>query len=165
VKRALAIVLWALPALAGGPELLTGVKFRAVTLQPGESKQFKIPDVERLTASSGACLEESLDTEEEHTLVITARCGGVRTSMVWRADGTRIQMLACAEDEKSTPAAKKLRAKLQGELKAYKMVTACARYGRVELLGWVDSQAEVEKLTTLAAKHDADDKVELLGQE
>ena len=52
----------------------------SVTLQPGESKQFKIPEVERLTASSGACLEEALDTEEEHTLVITAKCGGVRTT-------------------------------------------------------------------------------------
>jgi hypothetical protein len=44
-------------------------------------------------------------------------------------------------------------------------VTACARYGRVELLGWVDTQAEVDKLLTVSAKNDADDKVELLEQE
>ncbi len=166
MKRALATLLFSLSALAGEKlEVLTDVKFRAVTLQPGESKQFKIPEVERLTASSGACLEESLDTEEEHTLVITAKCGGVRTSMVWLKGGERIQMLACAEGTESTAAAKKLRAKAQAELKGYKSVTACARYGRVELLGWVEQQADKDKLAKLAQKLDLDDKVELLGQE
>ncbi|MFT3840459.1 MAG: hypothetical protein QM723_25950 [Myxococcaceae bacterium] len=153
--------------LSGAPklEVLTTERFRAVTLTPGESKQFKIPEVDRLTANSGNCLEESLDTEEEHTLVITAKCGGVRTSMVWLKNGEKIQMLACAEDDHSTPAAKKLRAKLQTELKAYKSVTPCARYGRVELLGWVEKQTDIDKISAIAIKNDADDKVELLGQE
>jgi hypothetical protein len=153
--------------VAGAPklEVLTTERFRAITLTPGESKQFKIPEVERLTANSGTCLEESLDTEEEHTLVITAKCGGVRTSMVWLKGGEKIQMLACAEDDKSTAEAKKLRAKLQPLLKAYKSVTACARYGRVELLGWVEKQTDLDKISAIATKNDADDKVELLGQE
>lgn len=148
-----------------GPELLKGVRYRAVTLAHEERKHFKIPDVERLTASSGACLEESLDVEETQTLVISATCAGVRTSMVWLKDGTRIHMLACAEAGALKPELKKLRVKLQGELKKWKSATACVRNNRVELWGWVEEASDQEKIAALAAKYDVEkvvNKVELV---
>ena len=166
MKRAVgAVVLLAAAAAWAGPEVLKGVRFRAVTLAHEERKQFKIPDVERLTASSGMCLEETLDVEETQTLIISATCEGVRTSMVWLKDGTRIHMLACAEGAGVKPELKKLRLKLQGELKAWKSATACVRNGRVELWGWVEEPDDKEKISQIAAKYDYEkvvNKVELV---
>lgn len=166
MKRAVAaVVLLAATAAWAGPEVLKGVRFRAVTLAHEEHKQFKIPDVERLTASSGMCLEETLDVEETQTLIISATCEGVRTSMVWLKDGTRIHMLACAEGAAVKPELKKLRVKLQGELKAWKSATACIRNGRVELWGWVEEPDDKEKVAQIAAKYDFEkvvNKVELV---
>ncbi len=153
-RPAVALLLLAAAwAWAGGPEVLVGVRFRAVTIPIGDSRSFKVPGVERITAASGACLEETLDIEETQTLVLTAACEGVRTSMVWLKDGTRIHMLACAEDREPTPELKKLRAKLQGELKGWKSATACVKNGRVELWGWVEKQEDKDKVSALALKH------------
>ena len=143
--------------------MLIGTRFRAVTLGFEERKQFKIPGVERITAASGACLEESLDVEETQTLILTASCEGVRTSMVWLKDGTRIHMLACAEAADVKPQLKKLRVQLQNELKAWKSATACVRNGRVELWGWVEKQSDKERITRLSEKYGSEkvaDKVE-----
>lgn len=147
------------------PEVLQGVRYRAVTLAHGERKSFKIPDVDRVTGSSGACLEETLDLEETQTLVITASCEGMRTSMVWLKDGTRIHMLACSEGAAVPPALKKLRTKLQGDLKKWKSATACVRNGRVELWGWVEQPEDKDKIAALAGKYDSEkvvNKVELI---
>ena len=148
--------LWLLASTGawGAPEVLKGIRFRAVTLAHLERKQFKIPEVERLTASSGLCLEESLDVEETQTLIIAASCEGVRTSMVWLKDGTRIHILACAEGAEPRPELKKAREKLQSELKGWKSATACVRDGHVELWGWVEAPADLERLVKIAAKYD-----------
>jgi hypothetical protein len=165
-KRTLAaLVLLAAGSAWAGPEILKGVRYRAVTLAHEERKLFKIPDVERLTASSGLCLEETLDVEETQTLIISATCAGVRTSMVWLKDGTRIHMLACAEGAQLKPELKKLRAKLQAELKSWKSATACVRGGRVELWGWVEEPNDKERIEKIAAKYDVEkvvNKVELV---
>ena len=163
--RPAALVLLLAATAWAGPEILKGVRFRAVTLAHEERKQFKIPDVERLTASSGMCLEETLDVEETQTLIISATCEGVRTSMVWLKDGTRINMLACAEGAVMKPELKKLRTKLQGELKAWKSATACVRNNRVELWGWVEEPDDKEKIAAIAGKYDLEkvvNKVELV---
>ena len=153
LKRLGAALLLVGAAAWAGPEVLVGVRYRAVTIGFEENKSFKVPDVERITASSGACLEETLDVEETQTLIITAACEGVRTSMVWLKDGTRIHMLACAEDRELKPELKKLRTRLQGELKAWKSATACVRNGRVELWGWVEKQEDKDRIVTLAQKY------------
>jgi len=160
-----AVLVVAAVAFAAAPEVLKGLRYRAVTLAFEERKLFKIPDVDRLTASSGMCLEESLDIEESQTLAISATCEGLRTSMVWLKDGTRIHMLACAEGQVMRPELKKLRAKLQGELKRWKSATACIRNGRVELWGWVEEPEDRDKVAAIAAKYDAErvvNKVELV---
>lgn len=160
-----ALMLLAAATARAGPEILKGVRYRAVTLAHEEHKQFKIPDVERLTASSGLCLEETLDVEETQTLIISATCEGVRTSMVWLKDGTRINMLACAEGVVLNPALKKLRARLQAELKPWKSATACVRNGRVELWGWVEEPDDKDRVAKIAAKYDFEkvvNKVELV---
>ena len=152
-RLAVASVLLVCSAALAGPEVLVGVRFRAVTIPFEENRSFKIPGVERITAASGACLEESLDVEETQTLIITAACEGVRTSMVWLKHGTRIHMLACAEARDPNPELKKLRSKLQVELKAWKSATACVKNGRVELWGWVEKQEDKDKIAALALKH------------
>jgi hypothetical protein len=152
-RWAAATVLLSAAAAWAGPEVLKNIRYRAVTLAHEERKQFKIPDVERLTASSGMCLEETLDVEETQTLIIGATCEGVRTSMVWLKDGTRIHMLACAEGAMLNPDLKKLRMKLQSELKPWKSATACVRNGRVELWGWVEEKSDQEKIAKIANKH------------
>ena len=166
MRRGLAAGLWLIAATAwAGPEVLKGVRFRAVTLAHEERKQFKIPDVERLTASSGMCLEETLDVEETQTLIISASCEGVRTSMVWLKDGTRIHMLACAEGPVLKPELKKLRTKLLGELKKWKSATACVRNGRVELWGWALEPDDKDRIAAIASKYDVEkvvNKVELV---
>ena len=152
---------------AGGPEVLKGIRYRAVTLANGERKLFKIPDVERVTGSWGACLEETVDLEETETLAITATCESMRTSMVWLKDGTRIHMLACAEGPSVSAPMKKLRAKLQGDLKKWKSTTACVRNGRVELWGWVESPADRDRIAALMEKQDPSkvvNKVELIEE-
>ena len=164
MKRVGAVLLLVGAAAWAGPEVLVGVRYRAVTISFEENKSFKVPGVERITASSGACLEETLDVEETQTLIITATCDGVRTSMVWLKDGTRIHMLACAEDKELKPELRKLRTKLQGELKAWKSATACVRNGRVELWGWVEKPEDKDKVAALALKHGEKvlDKVEYI---
>jgi hypothetical protein len=166
VRGAAALLLLVSAAAAwAAPEVLKGLRYRAVTLAHEERKQFKIPDVERLTASSGMCLEETLDVEETQTLIISATCEGVRTSMVWLKDGTRIHMLACAEGAVLNPELKKLRVKLQAALKPWKSTTACVRNGRVELWGWVEEADDKEKIAAIAKKHDYEkvaNKVELV---
>ncbi len=161
------VLLIACAAWAGGPEVLVGVRYRAVTIGFEESKSFKVPGVERVTAASGNCLEETLDIEETQTMVITAACEGVRTTMVWLKDGTRIHMLACAEDRELKPELKKLRAKLQSEMKGWKSATACVKNGRVELWGWVEKQEDKDKIAALALKHGEKvlDKVEYVEPE
>lgn len=164
---AAAVVLAGWVASAGGPEVLKGVRYRAVTLAASERKLFKIPDVDRVTGSSGACLEETLDLEETETLAITATCESVRTSMVWLKDGTRIHMLACSEAATVSAPLKKLRAKLQGDLKKWKSTTACVRNGRVELWGWVEHPADRDKIAALVEKQDPAqvvNKVELIEE-
>lgn len=166
LKLTVAAALVAATAWAA-PEVLKGIRYRAVTLAHEERKMFKIPDVEKVTGSSGACLEETLDLEETQTLVITATCESVRTSMVWLKDGTRIHMLACAEASAVRPDLKKLRVKWQGELKKWKSTTACVRNGRVELHGWVESAADRDKLQAMVEKQDPTklvNKVELIDE-
>ena len=141
-------------AVEAAPEVLKDVRFRAVTLAPGERKQFKIPEVDRLTASSGQCLEETLDVEETQTLVLVAACEGVRTSMVWLKDGTRIHILACAEGPELKSELKKLRTALQGALKKWKSATACVRNGRVELWGWVEAPKDKDRIADIVATYD-----------
>lgn len=147
------------------PEVLERISFRAVTLGKDQRRHFKIPQVERVTASSGACLEETLDIDQTQTLIITATCEGLRTSMVWLKDGTRIHILACAEGAVLKPELKKLREKLQKELKSWKSATACVRNGRVELWGWILNPDHKEQIAKIVAKYDPEkvvNKVELV---
>lgn len=142
-----------LAVLLAVAEVLAG-DYRAVTLEVGQRKQFRVPKLETLTGSSGRCLEEGMDTGEPETIWVEASCGGVRTSLVWRKDGTRAHMMVCAEEVEGRSAeALKLRQKVQGELKALKSVTACVRNGRVELWGWVQTDEELKRLAALEKKH------------
>lgn len=163
MKRPLLLVL--LPALvtAGEPELLTG-RFRALTLNPNERRELKAVGLERVTASSGACLEEGMSLDSVHTMFVEASCAGVRTSIAWLENGKRIHVLVCAEDETRTAAAHKKRQKAQADLKQWKSVTACVRGGEVHLLGWAQTPAEREKIAAVAKKHGLVDKVEVLGE-
>lgn len=139
--------------LLSSAELLTG-DYRAVTMEVGQHRQFRVPKLETITGSSGKCLEEGMDSEEPDSIWIEASCAGVRTSLVWKKDGTRVHVMACAEDpETRTPALLKLRQKVQGELKGSKSVTACVRNGKIELWGWVKTEAEAAQLTALEKKY------------
>jgi len=151
-------------ALAGEPELLTG-RYRALTLNPNETRELKAVGLERVTASSGACLEEGMALDSVHTMFIKASCASVRTSIAWLDNGKRIHVLACAEDETRKSATVKKRQKAQAELKAYKAVTACVQGDEIHLLGWAKSTAEREKLAAVAKKHGLVDKVEVLGED
>jgi hypothetical protein len=157
-QRLLASMINAL-ALAlslGAAELLSG-DYRAVMLEVGQHRQFRVPKLETITGSSGRCLEEGMDSEEPESIWIEASCAGVRTSLVWKTDGTRVHVMACAEDpETRTPAQLKLRQKVQAELKGSKTVTACVRNGKVELWGWVRTDAEAAQLAALEKKHGLD---------
>ncbi len=140
----------------GAAELLTG-DFRAVTLEVGNHRQYRVPNLETITGSSGKCLEEGMDSEEPDSIWIEASCAGVRTSMVWKKDGSRVHVMACAEDPQTrTPALLKMRKKLEGELKGSKTVTACVRNGKIELWGWVKSEAEAAHLASLEKKYGID---------
>lgn len=137
-------------------ELLTG-EYRALTMEVGQHRQFRVPRLETITGSSGRCLEEGMDSEEPEAIWIEASCAGVRTSLVWKKDGTRVHVMACAEDPDTRPAALlKLRQKVQGELKGSKTVAACVRNGKVELWGWVKSDAELARLGALEKKYGLD---------
>ncbi|MDP1823434.1 MAG: hypothetical protein Q8L48_09335 [Archangium sp.] len=139
--------------LLSSAELLTG-DYRAVTMEVGQHRQFRVPKLETITGSSGRCLEEGMDSEEPDSIWIEASCAGVRTSLVWKKDGSRVHVMACAEDpETRTPALLKLRQKVQGELKGSKSVTACVRNGKIELWGWVKTDAEVAQLAALEKKY------------
>jgi len=150
----LRLALCLLPLLfTGSAEVLQGVTHRAVTLEPGERRTFRIPQLEKVTASSGRCIEEGMDSEEPDTLFVSGACSGVRTALAWRRDGVRIHVMACAEDEKRPAALVSLRKVVQGELKAWRSATACVRNGRVELWGWVKSPEELRQVAALEAKY------------
>ena len=137
-------------------ELLSG-DYRAITMEVGQHRQFRVPNLETITGSSGKCLEEGMDSEEPDSIWIEASCGGVRTSMVWKKDGSRVHVMACAEDPQTrTPALLKLRQKVAGELKGSKSVAACVRNGKVELWGWVKTEAEGAQLAALEKKYGLD---------
>lgn len=151
MKPLLALSLLSLAAA----EVLSG-EYRAVTLEVGQRRQFRVPKLETVTGSSGRCVEEGMDHEEPEAIWIEASCAGVRTSLVWKKDGTRVHVMACAEEvEGRTPAQLKLRQKVQGELKQ-KSVTACVRNGRVELWGWYRTDAEGAQLAALEKKYGLD---------
>lgn len=134
-------------------EVLSG-DYRAVTLEVGQRRQYRVPKLETVTGSSGRCVEEGMDSEEPEAIWIEASCSGVRTSIVWKKDGSRVHVMACAEDpETRTPATLKLRQQVDKELKSLKSVTACVRNGRVELWGWFKTDAEAAQLTALEKKH------------
>ena len=140
----------------GSAELLSG-DYRAITMEVGQHRQFRVPRLETITGSSGRCLEEGMDSEEPDSIWIEATCGGVRTTMVWKKDGSRVHVMACAEDpETRTPALLKLRKKIEGELKGSKTVAACVRNGKVELWGWVKTDAEGALMASLEKKYSLD---------
>ena len=140
----------------GSAELLSG-EYRAVMMEVGQHRQFRVPKLETITGSSGRCIEEGLDSEEPDSIWIEATCAGVRTSLVWKKDGTRVHVMACAEDpETRTPSQVKLRQKVQGELKGSKTVAACVRNGKVELWGWVKTDAEAALIASLEKKYGLD---------
>jgi hypothetical protein len=157
-------VVLLVPSMAwADPEVLSG-RYRALTLNPQEHRELRAPGLEKVTGSSGACLEEGLALDSVETVFIEASCAGVRTSIVWLKKNTRVHVLACAEDESRTPATVRLRQKAQAELKAYRAVTACVRGLEVQLLGWAQSPAERQKIAAVAKKLGVVDKVELLGE-
>jgi hypothetical protein len=154
--------------LHGAPESIAGVPYRAVTLDPTEHRRFKVPGLETVTGASGRCVEEGLDLEEQQTFWLEASCSGVRTTLVWLKDGTRLHVMACAEPESRDPQLVKTRQKVQAEVKALKSVTACVRNGHVELWGWVTTDADLKKMTALEKKFGFDtlkSNVELLPAE
>lgn len=137
-------------------EVLSG-EYRAVTIEVGQRRQFRVPKLETVTGSSGRCVEEGVDLEEPDSIWIEASCAGVRTSLVWKKDGTRVHVMACAEEvENRNPATLKLRQKVQGELKQLKSVTACVKNGRVELWGWAANETEFSQVAALEKKHGMD---------
>ena len=137
-------------------EVLTG-GYRAVTLEVGQRRQFRAPGLETVTGSSGRCVEEGVDQEEPETMWVEGSCPGLRTLIAWKRGGARGHVMACVEDTENRPAdALKLRQKVQGELKALKTVTACVRNGRVELWGWLDTDAQVAQLKALEKKYGLD---------
>jgi hypothetical protein len=145
-----------LPLLTLGAAEVLKEDYRAVTLDPGGRARFRVVNLETVTGSSGRCIEEGMDSEEPETFWLEASCAGVRTSLAWRKDGTRIHVMACAEPEDRTAAQVKLRKAVQASLKGMNSVTACVKNGRVELWGWVRSSADKQKMTALEAKHGLD---------
>lgn len=147
-------------------EVLTA-PYRAVTLDPGQRRLFRAPGLERVTGSSGICVAEGMDGSEPETFWVEGQCGGVRTSLVWLKDGTRLHVMACAEEADRTQRLVKLRQRLQGEVKELKSVTACVRNGKVELWGWVATEAQQKKVAALELKHGLDNvknRVELIEE-
>lgn len=152
----------------GAVEPLGSTRYRAVTLDPGERKFFRVAELEKVTAASGRCVEEGMDVDEPETFWLEGTCAGVRTTLAWRRDGSRIHVMACAEDGKRSPELVKLRQRLQTELKGARAMTACVRGNRVELWGWALTQKEKALPEALAEKHGLDrvvNHVELLGED
>ncbi len=144
--------------LLAGVETLD-VPYRAVTLEPRERRAFRVPGLETLTASTGRCVEEGLESDQVQTIFLQASCSGVRTTLAWRKDGVRVHVMACAEGDDRPAALVTLRKAVQAELKALKgvkSVTACVRNGRVELWGWSASPQDQQKLTQLEKKYGLD---------
>lgn len=140
----------------GAAEVLTG-DYRAVTMESGQRRHFRVPKLETITGSSGRCVEEGMTGDEPETIWVEAACGGVRTSLLWKKDGTRVHVMVCAEDvETRTSEQLKFRQKIEKELKSLKSVTACVRNGRVELWGWVKNASEQAQLEALVKKHGLD---------
>ncbi len=138
--------------LAGASaENLGTAQFRAVTLTPGQVKAFVIPGLERVTGSSGACVEEATPSDAFETISVKATCGGLRTSFAWRKDGTRVHLLVCAEEDPRSKRLVALKGKVAAQLKS-KLLTACGRNGQVEVHGWARSAEEKERLEKLGAK-------------
>lgn len=163
---------WAVGAVAlccvSAAEPLNGQRYRAVTLDPGQRRMFQVGDLEKVTAASGRCVEEGMDVDEPDTFWLQATCSGVRTTLAWRRGGERIHVLACAEDEKRSPAMVKLRQRLQAELKPFKTATACVRNGHVELWGWTVTPKERDAVQAIAVRAGLDqvvNHVELLGDD
>lgn len=150
------LVLLVMPLLLLGSAEVLKEDYRAVTLDPGGRLRFRVPNLEYVTGSSGRCIEEGMDSEEPETFFLEASCGGIRTSLAWKKDGTRVHVMACAEPEERTAEQVKLRKTLQGQVKAWKSVTACVKNGRVELWGWVKSAADKKKMGALEAKYGLD---------
>jgi len=140
----------------GSAELLSG-DYRAITMEVGQHRQFRVPGLETITGSSGRCIEEGMDSEEPESIWIEASCAGVRTSMVWKKDGSRVHVMACAEDPQTrTPALLKLRKEVEARLKGSKTVAACVRNGKVELWGWIKTEAESALIASLEKKYSLD---------
>ncbi len=142
--------------LLSATETLKDIRFRAVTLEPHERREFVVPGLERVTAASGKCVEESAALDFASSVTLVAECSGIRTSLAWLAQGVRIHIMACAESDEDTPrtpAQVKLRKKLQGELKAFKTMTACVRNNRVELWGWAQDDNEMSRVQALEKKY------------
>lgn len=128
--------------------------YRAVTIETGTRKSFRVPKLETVTGSSGRCIEEGLDTGENESIYLEASCEGVRTSLVWRTDRKRMHVMACAEDvEKRSPELLKLRVRVQSELKSHRSITACVRNNRIELWGWWKSETEAAVVAALQKKY------------
>jgi hypothetical protein len=139
-------------SLLAATEVLTS-GHRAVTLEVGQRRSFRVTKLEKVTGSSGRCVEEGVDGSELDTVWLEASCAGVRTAVVWRQDGSRVQVMACAEEVEARPQSLlALRKKIQGELTTMKTVTACVRNGRVELWGWLRTAKESEHLVALSKK-------------
>lgn len=154
--KSLALLTLCAPLLLGAGEVLTG-EYRAVTIEVGQRKQFRVQKLESVTGSSGRCLEEGLDGDEPETIWMEASCSGVRTALVWKTDGTRVHVMACGEDaEKRSPELLKARQKVDKDLKGLKSVTACVRNGRVELWGWVKTETELNQIKALEKKYGLD---------
>jgi hypothetical protein len=161
VTRLWPAVLWL--SLGADPDELTG-RYRALTLGPGERRELHARGLERVTGSSGACIEEGLSADTVETMFVQANCASVRTSIAWLQKNVRVHILVCAEAAEVEAPLVKLRQKAQRELKAWKGVTPCVHEHEVQLLGWATSPAEREKLGKLAKKLGLTDKVELLGE-
>jgi hypothetical protein len=153
--------------MLGSAEPLGATRYRAVTLDPGQRRMFRVSELEKVTASSGLCIEEGMDVDEPETFWLEGSCSGVRTTFAWKKGGARVHVLACAEDPRRPPALLKLRQKVQSELKAHKAMTACVRGSRVELWGWALTAQEHEFASSLAKKHgdQVENHVELLSED
>ena len=159
VAATAALTVFATAALA--QESLLGPQYRALTLEPKEQRVVPVPGLEKVTGASGQCIEEEVSGDDALTLVAT--CPGVRTTMAWLKDGSRVHVMACAEGAERPPALLARRKKAQADLKSIKGVTACIRSGRLELLGWTLDKAERAAVARVAKKHGGDDHTEKVG--
>jgi hypothetical protein len=139
--------------LLADPEVLKGGAYRAVTIKAGDRKLFKIPDLEKLTGSSGKCIEEGMADTDEGIIAVSAECAGVRTTMAWLNDKRRVTLLVCAEKE-TTPALEKQRSAIAKELRDIGSVTVCIREKTLWLHGWVFTDAQQARVRAIAGKNE-----------